>query len=240
MLKKTLFTIVLCCTVAISTTSCFKEEDYMYSELVMVNVLSSTSFQNDVGTIYNVVENGVGQIPSSVKRMMINCDVLRNTQGFENEYDIRLNEFAEALVKEPVNSSEADEEELGDDPIQINQGWMSLGYFNALLQTVILSGSQQEHAVSLVYDELKSNTDTLYFTLRHNAFGDSLESEENRHKEYNFTNGYFSFPIDKYVPAGTKSIVFHFDWEWYFTDGTTITFDHVKNSGDLKYILVAD
>lgn len=235
MLRKSIISILLICAAAFSVTSCLEDNDYMYSGLEMVNVLSANKFKADNGNVYNVVENEVGEIPVSVRRMMISCDVLRNTNGLENEFDIRLREYAEAKTVEPVNSSEANEEELGNDVININQGWMTKGYFNALLQNIVLEGSEQEHSFNLVFDEQRSHSDTLFFQLRHNAFGDSLESEENRNKKFSFQNGYLSFPIDKYIPAGVGSIVFHFDWEWYFINDDIMTLDRVKNSGNITY-----
>lgn len=234
-MKRTLITAAALFLAAITFNSCLGESDYMYSTLEMVNVLAADKFVNDDGVIFNVTESATGSLATDIRRMMISCDVLRATNGRENEYDIKLREYAESKVVEPVRSSEADEEKLGGDAIKVTQGWMTKGYFNALMDVIVLQGSEQEHTVDLVFNEQRSHKDTLFFRIRHNAFGDSLEPEENRNKPFSIANGYLSFPVDKYIPAGTESIVIHLDWEWYKTYENIITLEREACKGDITY-----
>lgn len=234
-MKRTLLCAVTLCLTAISLTSCLGESEYLYSSLEMVNVLSSDRFKTDEGVIFNVVENSAASMPVDIKRMMISCDVIRNSSGKDGEYDIRLREFAEAKVSDPVLLGEADVEKVGNDVVQVSQGWMTKGYFNALLKVITLKDSEQEHTIDLVFNEQRSHQDTLFFQIRHNAFGDSLEEEDNHDKAFNVAGGYFSFPVEQYIPAGTSSIVIHLDWEWYKTYDSLFTLDREACQGNITY-----
>ena len=234
MLRKSIMAAAAVCA-ALTLTSCFGNEDYMYSGLEMVNVVSQNRLQNDDGTVFNIVESVVGNLPADVKRAMISCDVLKNTEGKTDEYDIRLLDFAQSLVKDPILSGAAVPDTLGNDPICANQIWMTKGYINGLFQVIVLDGSKQEHTVNLVYDEARSHSDTLFFNIRHNAYGDSIEPQENRDKYYYYNSGYFSFPVSAYIPEGKESVVVHLDWDWFETAGGALIIQRKHCKGDITY-----
>lgn len=200
---------------AICISSCIHDNDILSSELCMVNVESPNRLITDTGLTFNVVESSVSAIPDTVKRVMILCDVLRQTGTSTEEYDVHLLNFAHVLTKQPVLKSTADEETIGSDGITPAQLWTGGGYLNGAIQFTSVINSKVSHTVNLVFDDTRSNSDTLYFSLHHNAHGESLEHEEIPQSMLTLSSDYVSFPVAGYIPEGKDEIVLHLDWNWY-------------------------
>ena len=200
---------------AICISSCIHDNDILSSELCMVNVESPNRLITDTGLTFNVVETSVSAIPDTVKRVMILCDVLRQTGTSTDEYDVHLLNFAHVLTKQPVLKSTADEEVIGSDGITPAQLWTGGGYLNGAIQFTSVINSKVSLTVNLVFDDTRSNSDTLYFSLHHNAHGESLEHEEIPQSMLTLSSDYVSFPVAGYIPEGKDEIVLHLDWNWY-------------------------
>lgn len=204
---------VLAATAFIS--SCIQDDTILYSDLRMVNVEGPSKLITDEGLVYNIVENSVSAIPDTLKRIMILCDVLNESGTTEDEYDIRLLNFARVLTKDAVLKSAADEEALGSDAIVPAQLWTGGKYINAAIQFTTVTGSKTYHTVNLVFDDTRNNPDTLFFSLRHNAHGESFENEEIDPSLLTTSSDYVSFPIADYIPAGKEKMVVKLECDWY-------------------------
>lgn len=206
--------IILLAAFAASVSCLDLGDTILYTDTTMVNVVDG-HLVTDTGLIYYIEENNTDRSILDCERAMISCEVLRQRENTDREFMIRLTGFAESTLKDIVPLSTADEESIGNDPVDLMNGWISGGYFNAALQVTSVANSATKHVVNLVYDDVKSNSDTLYFALRHNGFGEVYGSEQSKGKEMKVVSGYFSFPISSLIPEGQSSIVLSFNWKWH-------------------------
>ena len=211
---KRISTIIISIIAAIATfTSCKSDDTLRYNNLTMGNVVDGT-FISDQGNIFTVVETNCSGDLESMKRAIILCDVLKLVEGTENEYEIRLNNMAQVLAKDPVSLIEAekDPEKTVEDPIHIEQLWISGGYLNMYLMYKTTQGSTKKHLVNLVFDEEASKEGKYYFTLRHNAFGDTSTTGNML-----LGGAYVSFPIASLISEDSAEITV--DCKWYKSTG---------------------
>lgn len=213
-MKKTALILAILAS-ALCMSSCNTDSTILYSDLCMVNVESPSKLITDAGLTYNIVESSVSAIPDTVKRVMILCDVLEQSGASTEEYNIRLLNFAHVLTKQPVMKSTVDEEVIGSDGITPAQLWLGGEYLNGAIQFTSVINSKVSHTVNLVFDDTRSNSDTLYFSLHHNAHGESLENDEIPQSTLTVSSDYVSFPVTEYIPEGKDGIVLHLDWSWY-------------------------
>lgn len=219
---------------AICISSCIQNDDILSTELCMVNIESPTRLITDAGLTFNVVETSVSAIPDTVKRVMILCDVLRQTGASTDEYDVHLLNFAHVLTKHPVLKSTADEEVIGSDGITPAQLWTGGEYLNGAIQFTSVINSKVSHTVNLVFDDTRSNSDTLYFSLHHNAHGESLEHEDIPESMLTVASDYVSFPVTEYIPEGKDEIVLHLDWSWYKEEFGYLVKEKALHSVDIQ------
>ena len=197
-------------------TSCKQDDTLQYNNMTMGNITDGT-FVSDLGNIFNVVEKNCSGDLTSMKRALLLCDVLNKVEGTENEYDIRLNQMSEVLVKNPITKSDADDadETRVADPILIDQMWISGGYINMYVTLPYKQSSKTIHEINLVKTETK---DGYEFRLVHNANGETMTDST----MYDFVEGggYFSFPISSIITEDEADV--RIVWKWYRTLGTSI------------------
>lgn len=224
---------ILAAASAVILVSCFPDEPYLFSDTGMFSVLGLNKLQSDTGNIYYVTQNTTGlDIPDTLKRVMVSCDVMSAREGKQNEYDIRLLQFIAAFHKTPLLMSTVDESAVGNDGINIDQAWVSGGYLNAHVEIALLSPSKADHTFNLVFNDLKSNSDTLYFEMRHNAHGESPDNPEYNPAAFIIGGAYASFPLAGILQEGQTPIC-HFDWVWYEGDEFNVTREKINKSGNI-------
>ena len=174
--------------VALALISCKKDNTLRYNNITMGDIDDQTII-SDQGNTFDVVESSIKANLSKHKRVMIVCDVLKETA--ENRYDIRLNYLSPVLRKDVVTASSiaADDKLQVEDAINIREIWYGGGYLNMLIELVQKNGSETEHCITLVQDD---SVEGYSFILRHNAYGE-VPSEGDL--EYNASLGYVSFPV---------------------------------------------
>lgn len=232
---KRLVSFILMAASAALLASCLPDpEEFLYTESGMFTVAGSNQLITDSGNIYDIVQNNSGaDIPDTLKRVMAVCDVLTKTAGTSNRYSVRLMEFAGAFVKDPVPMSGMDESAIGHDGLNIKQAWVTGGYLNAYSFIAMFNPSKVNHELNLVYDDVRSNADTLYFEVRHNAHGECPENEDTVLKDFVFAGAYLSFPLDGILEEGKKPIV-HLEWDWYVGDEYSFTREKKTHFGNLE------
>ena len=57
----------------------------------------------------------------------------------------------------------------------------------------MLRPTKVDHTINLVYDDIRSNADTLYFEMRHNALGECPENPDIPLTSFEFAGTYTSF-----------------------------------------------
>ena len=215
--------------------SCLPSREYLYTDTGMCTKIGLDRLQTDGGDIYNITENDSGSlIPDTLKRIMITCDVMSAVPGKTNEYNIRLIDFRGALCVKPVTASSIPVDTLGTDGIKVSQAWVTGGYLNSFLYITLKRNSDTVHGINVLFDDIRSNSDTLYLNMRHNAYGECPENPEQDLNYLVLAGVYASFPLDGILPVGGKYPIVHLEWDWYSEDGATFTREKTTQSGNLK------
>lgn len=234
-MKTFVYKAIFAAAAALSLISCLPDREYLYTDSGMCTRLAADKLQTDGGAIYYIVENDNGYtIADSLKRVMISCDVMSAVPGKTNEYNIRLIDFRGALCEDPVAVSTIATDTLGHDGINVVQAWVSGGYLNSFLNLTVMNSSNTVHDVKVLFDDVRSNSDTLYFQMRHNARGESLENPEMSLNQLTLAGVYASFPLAGILPVGGNYPTVHLEWDWYMDDGISYSREKSTRSGDLK------
>ena len=112
--------------------------------------------------------------------------------------------------------------EYGSDAVSFYQDWG----FNPKERTMdiaclysSLKDSETEHRIYLVFDDVRSNTDTLYLELHHQGHGESYENEAYEAKNFQVNTTFLRFDLGGVIPADAgKQIVFSLEWDWLPTE----------------------
>lgn len=234
-MKSFISKVISAAATAILLISCLPDREVLFTDSSMCTLLGRDRLQADSGNIYNIVENDSGSlIPDTLKRIMISCDVLSAVSGKSNEYDIRIIDFRGALCEEPVVASSIPLDTLGVDGVNVVQAWVSGGYLNSFLNVTLKRNSETVHDINLLFDDFKSNADTLYFKMRHNAHGESPENPEESLNNLVFAGVYASFPLNNILPIGGKYPIVHLEWDWYLDESIAGSREKSTRSGNLK------
>ena len=149
------------------------------------------------------------------------CDVLKEVG--KNEYDVRVHYMDTIFTKSPVQASiaDTDDDKKVEDPIHIDQLWISGGYINLYIMFEIQINptlTNSKHMINLVLDDSTNETGKYTFTLRHNSFGETFASQNaeaadaeiSAHGEgtpnWGFAGCYVSFPISELISDKTAEI----------------------------------
>ncbi len=190
-------------------SSCKKEYESYHFGVSYGNIVGNAESYNiltDEGLTLYVVENNVSEAEvEDGQRVMANYTVLERV---EQGYNVQLNFLYNILTKDPVFLSEMTSEEqneIGNDPLNVLS--MSFGgkYLNVNMQ-LMRKDPELAHFVNLVVDEQRSDDQTVYLTLRHNAYGDATSIPVSQR---------VSFDLSKLVPEGQQQINVYVEWTNY-------------------------
>lgn len=231
MLRKTLFTLFAAIAVL---TSCKQDNTLRYNNLTMGNVVRGV-FTSDQGNIFHVVEQNCQGNLASMDRALVLCDVIERVPNKENEYNIRLHSMVSVDTKRPITTTEAEmsPSTMTDDPVHIDQLWVSGGYINMYVAAEIKTAAKLDnHLFNLVINESESSAGKYVLNLRHNSMGESLI--------YNPTDTgillggkYLSFPISDFVKEESAKITIN--WKWYKSAGQGWSSETQDNNYTLSY-----
>ena len=211
--------IIILAIITAAFSSCLKDDVLVYGDQAFCDIKDGKIY-TDTGNIYNVVKNSTEAVWDTLKRAYIYCNVLNETKNAtsENEYDIDLLNFARVLRKVPVNKSTADDAVVGTDPILFVQGWVSgVDKVNLNVRFAISYKKESEtiHYLNVLYDDVKSNSDTLVFELRHNGSGEVFGGQDIKDEDTSMDDGLLTFQLDSYLPTDKESIVIRINSLWY-------------------------
>ena len=232
-MKRLTFNTILGIAAAImALTSCAKDDTLRYYNVTMGNVIDGR-FVSDQGNIFNIVEQQCPEKIDTMNRVLVNCDILRQTAGTTKEYDVRLTQVFNVLSKETVAaSSNPSNETLGNDPVHLEDVWISGGYINMSIIIPVKSTGERSHLINLVFsdDDIKDNT--YRFTIRHNAYGEILGLNND---DKVLARCFASFPIAKLINQDAAKIDLR--WKGYKTVPgglSSETEDYILNRGYIK------
>lgn len=214
-------------------TSCLDNgEAPLYSGSEMCTVINSRQLRSDNGALFNITGTTESSIPDTLKRVFIDCNIMGYTEGTSNEYDIRVIGYSPVMIQDIKKSGE-NPEGLGDDGIDIETVWIGGGYLNALTIITKVMGSDTAHDINLELDDIRSNTDTLYLTFRHNAHGESFDNPDVSGETIMTAAEYYSFPLKDIIPSSAESIILHLKYDWFSNSGDALLREKETFEGNL-------
>lgn len=135
-------------------------------------------------------------------------------------YYVALYRVSDVLTKVPVKESfiQANQtvrgDSIGNDPINVTEAWFGGKYLNVEFRIPVKSGSATKHFINLVEDDVELHNDSIYVSLRHNAYGEKPNGEDN-HDTYVWSYGNVCFDLTSLVPEGKTSVAVKLIWTEY-------------------------
>lgn len=215
---KAISRLALVFAIALAAFSCSKNSDIIVSRLSTIVTANAGNLVTDRGEIL-IVRSGAEGKDLTSGRFFVTCDVLTDRGG--NQFDVDVLKIYNVLTKDICRTDEALEAEaLVQDPIDIENIWISGGYINMETLIFYIQDSDTKHLLNLVLDQTASNADTLFFDVRHNAYGETPDNPSYKARVFIGGVSYASFPLSSLPAPITKKTVVSFRYPWY-TDYTT-------------------
>ena len=237
-MRKTLFILAA----ALCLTACFddtQEEILYYNLYGFGDVSGSRIFLRGDDITLNVTQDQTDGAWQQEKRIFLQCDVLRETAA--NTYDICLKQTRPVIEKDVLVKSQSSVDIYGNDAVSFDQDWgidPGTRTINMACRFTSLQKSTTQHTLNLVFDDIRSSTDTLFFELRHQGFGESYENTDHEATEFQVVGQYLTFDFSDTIPADAKSsIIVSVEWDWLVTNGYDMLErerKHFQSCGTLK------
>lgn len=216
-ITKTIITIAASIA-ALAAVSCSKDNTLRYNNMTMGNMVNG-KFISDQGNIFKVVEQECTGILDTMKRAFVICDVLNANADAENSYDVRLNYLASVLTKDALPMSTiTDNNLLINDPIILDNYWISGGYVNLYVMVPVKINSSAPHVLTFIQDDTVTEPGKYTFIIRHNANGETLKENSNANNEMTLAGAYASFPIASLIKEKDAQVTLK--WESYKVVGS--------------------
>lgn len=203
--------IIIIAAVMLAAVCCKESNGMLYRTLVPGFMQDNGSMLADDGNTYLFNNPTMPEAFLKAKRVVALMDVIDAVDGQEKTFNAMMLEYALPVYKDPAECSTTEEiEALGKDPVNVTNIWYSGGCLN--LQNVIMIGPDPEvkHTISLAMSPVTAESDTLHFTLCHDAAADATLGDLDGLTRYSF---YSSFPIKDLLPE-TGSRVVELKWFW--------------------------
>lgn len=159
-------------------------------------------------------------------RLLLNftiLDEILNDDGTVGQYQVKVNDATEVLMKGILQINDENMDSIGNDPIVVQEYWMTDSLLNFKLK---YWGYNKTHFLNLVQEsEEPVLEDPVKLELRHNANDDE--------EALSYT-AFVSFSLNQLRVAGKDSIVVEISSTDY--EGVTHTFQEVFNYSDLPSI----
>jgi len=199
--------------IALAAMACSKNSGTVLSRVTTIATASDRKLFTDNGETF-IINNGAEGKDISSGRWYIIGDLVSKLK--DNTYVVNLQKILPVLVKDIKNDSAPLEPEiLVNDPIEPQNIWISGGYVNMEMMLLFIYDSETVHLVNLVLDTGRSHADSLFFDIRHNAYGETPANPE--YSADGFLGGrfYTSFPLSSLPSPITGETVFQFRYPWY-------------------------
>jgi hypothetical protein len=195
-------------------------DDIFMSYGVIQNVTSKDNYEilTDKGNTLVVTKSYTSATIEDGKRILANYEILSDKDKSKNVYEVKINGFYYLLSKPLVYESfilEAEEsrrDSIGNDPFCGIDARFGGDYLNIDINLYYSRNSDKKHMINLIYDDTRAAADTIYLTLRHNAYGEvpgkafpTLYSDWGR----------CSFRIADLLPEGVTSKPIKLIWTQY-------------------------
>jgi hypothetical protein len=205
---------------AFSVFSCSDDIDDIYvSYGVVRNVTSDNNYEilTDKGNTLAVTKSYTSQAIENDKRVLVNYEILSDKDKNKKIYEVKVNGFYNLLSKPLVNESfilqeeEVRRDSIGNDPFVSINAWFGGDYINIDFNIFHAQNVDKKHMINLIYDDTQVAADTMYLTLRHNAYGEVPGEGIYLYKSW----GRCSFKISDLLPEGVTSKPVKLTWTQY-------------------------
>jgi len=194
-------------------------DDVYVSYGVIQNVNSSNDYEifTDNGNTLVVTKSQTTQEIEEGKRVLVSFGILSDENKSKNMYEVRVNGFYFLLSKPVVNESfilqdeEHRRDSIGNDPFNAIRTWYGGDFVNIDFEVFHSPDMNKKHMVNLIYDDVRVDTDTIYLTLRHNAFGEVPGKVNGLYRGI----GRCSFKVADLLPQGITSMPIKITWTEY-------------------------
>lgn len=201
-------------------TSCFKitEQEYIYTNFYAFGTVYGQVLHIEPGGLdFVVTEDKTDGKWSAEPRIFFCCDVLQQVET--GRYSIRIKDYDSVISRAALVKGATDESVYGSDAVSFYQDWgldSKNRIINILALTTSLKNSDKVHTVNLVFDDARSHTDTLFYELRHQGFGESYENTGYEATDFQLDYNYLTFDLSGTIPSGAgESIVISIEWDWF-------------------------
>lgn len=200
--------------ILLAAAACSKNAGAILSRVYTIATAKDGKLITDEGDTY-IINDGADGKDLSSGRFYVGCDIIKDRGG--NTYDVNLLTALSVLVKDiKHDGTPLDPEVLVNDPIEPENIWISGGYVNMELLLFVLKDSETRHLVNLVLDTGRSNADSLFFDVRHNAYGEFPDSPAYEGNEGFYIGVFYaSFALDGLPAPMTKKTTVIFRYTWY-------------------------
>lgn len=196
------------------------------------DVVSGTEIHFDISDVtLQVTEDQTDSKWMHEQTIFFLADLIRISAP--NTYETRIKMYEPVTRKAALAKSAADPAVYGTDAVALYQDWGSdplRRYINVSCVTTSLKDSETPHTVDLVWDDVRSNSDTLYLELHHQGHGESYENEDYEADAFQMDTHYMRFDLAGAIPPGAgSSIVISLEWDWFETEYDLLVRDEPKH-----------
>jgi hypothetical protein len=198
-------------------------DDIHVSYGVIRNVTSDNNYEilTDKGNTLAVTKSYTSQTIENDKRVLVNYEILSDKDKNKKVYEVKVNGFYNLLSKPLVNESfilqeeEVRRDSIGNDPFVHVSAWFGGDYINIDFNIFYGQIVNKKHMINLIYDDTQAAADTIYLTLRHNAYGE-VPAYNGAYLYQGW--GRCSFKISDLLPEGVTSKPVKLMWTQYGYD----------------------
>jgi hypothetical protein len=164
-------------------TSCNSNDDYYSLDDIWISM--GIIDKTDGGTGYEIfIDNGDTLVPATSflpnfpirdnQRVMVNYTILDEAGQSNHRFWVKINNLYDVLFKDIVELTSSNNDSIGNDPVQINDIWISKDFLNVEFRYL---GGEKIHFINLSRPEGKVSElpQPVKLELRHNAHHDSLK-----------------------------------------------------------------
>lgn len=225
-MKHRIITVLAAIASAFAMTACLPDGPIKTNYSSMAQWKGGILYTDD-NLQFNIVSNGYSNIPDSVERVYIICDVLNQTS--DNSYEIQLKEWHKVDMKDLVRIGDEGagkykngEGKVTSDPINVAGAWMARNMLNMNINYVLKKESPGVHDYDLLFNDVKSVGDTVYLQLVHNAHNEYYGNSSFKDGDLKVVNGFVSVPIEDVIPDGKDKIYLKLEWLWHKIENNAI------------------
>ena len=208
------------------------ESTFYYENLYGFGEVSGTQIRIEAtGATLKVTEDQTDSKWMHEQTIFFLCDLLG--MPVQGAYETRLKMYEPVTRRAVLAKSTADPTVYGTDAACFYQDWGSYPAKHLLDVACLvtsLKNSETPHTVDLVWDDTRSNADTLFLELHHQGQGESFENTDYDTKDFQVDTHYLRFDLSRAIPSDAdESIIISLEWDWFETEDNNLLRDKPRH-----------